>query len=1237
MMNCLRNVAVDSHLPRIAKPMSNAFISRTSREAGVAVLRSSGHQPSKNVSRAARTAAVFTIAAAALALPACKKSIRCAPGTVFVELPCPPEAESAGRAVKSFALQLTRVTEDSTPVETSQSVDGSCPTTLELTVPDYGTSKSVRFVATPTYEDDTPGAAMVKEVALTGSCAVLGKDAFSTGTGGASGEGGSGPALGGAGGSTGTGGAGGTGGTPSSACESGQHLCDGVCVPNKDPLTCGGSCSACKAPQNGTATCDGEKCGGSCPEGRKLCLGSGCIPQDAACEGSCPTGQHACEDLCAEDGDPNTCGTRCTPCPKPDHSKANCDAGTCGFECDAGYHRCGDSCRADNDALACGDDCETCATAPNGVAMCVDGSCTVECKEGFRACGGQCLSNVSVETSCGTACTSCATPAGGMARCEGGACKFSCPIGQKVCINACVPENQACEGTCPAGTHACDGLCLSDLSAASCGDRCTACPLPANAVGALCQSGGCDFDRCESGFHRCGDVCVRNDDVNKCGDACVKCATDPNGTPVCRDDVCGLKCKNGYHECDGKCVRNDDPNTCGSRCSPCNTAPNGGRAGCDGTRCLALCDGAKPVLCQSANSCIAENVPCAGACEDGRHPCGGLCVEDSPSTCGDACVNCDGGEGVAQDICTEARQCEVVCENDYKKCGSVCRKKSDPKYCLNCGACPNEPNGELECVGGTCQVKSCKPGYCASGGKCVDATTLQNCGLSCNPCGAPPTGGGMVCSAGECKPTCPSEQYVCGDRCIGLTQACNGMCQTSGTRNCGGLCKANDRLACGSSCDDCSTKGPTKGSGTGECDGSSCYVACSAPTPRPCAGTRICVANNHPACCSNSDCDQPPSSNRSAACDNNVCSYPCSDGYRECNGACLPEAAPACCTSSDCTGGNTCNASKVCSCPSNLKSCPDGTCRTECPGVVLFSSPSGASLTVRDTDYEGALVVGASEGRGFVWGVNLGWTTLGTISIPSGSTMSADAISSDGSYIGGMWFRRENSNDPFDFSGDYGLLFWKRGSPDLPDSLTSRYIGGFGGAIMYHAAFRNGTPSFVGSVFSQGDYPLVLCNSSSCSPHPRLTDPSDAAEVSVSQDGQVIVYKLYGDVDSCLNTTVGNPPNTEGECFGRFGGRVSGNGRFIFGVSSNSNLFRWEVGTTSAEKVATMSSIRDVSDDGSRVMNGTSLWIEGQGVVGFSVLRTRIPNAPQFDTAKAGVISGDGKVVFGEGWRIVLP
>jgi hypothetical protein len=88
------------------------------------------------------------------------------------------------------------------------------------------------------------------------------------------------------------------------------------------------------------------------------------------------------------------CGAGGHPCPAPDHGKATCSAGRCGFVCDPGFAQCGDRCVSlQTDALncgACGHECPGEDAPPSSYCdqspqrACITG----QCKKCRWYCGG---------------------------------------------------------------------------------------------------------------------------------------------------------------------------------------------------------------------------------------------------------------------------------------------------------------------------------------------------------------------------------------------------------------------------------------------------------------------------------------------------------------------------------------------------------------------------------------------------------------------------------------------------------------------------------------------------------------------------------------------------------------------------------------------------------------------------------------------------------------------------------
>jgi len=366
-------------------------------------------------------------------------------------------------------------------------------------------------------------------------------------------------------------------------CGANAHVCGGQCVSTTDVAHCAQSCSPCFVPAGGTATCDGNGCGATCPSGATLC-GTACVAQAMSCGGDCPGGSHDCAGTCQPNTAVASCGAACTPCVPPAHGTATCDGVQCGFTCATGYH----------------------------------------------ACGTQCLSNTDV-ASCGSACAACATPVGGTATCDGASCGGTCPSGTKLCAGSCISTAQACLGTCPAGTHNCNGTCQTNTSPNSCGvSSCTPCPTPVNGV-ATCDGTLCGFS-CSVGYHLCGSACVPNSGVASCGTtSCTACTPPANGSAICDGLSCGFQCATGFHACGSSCAAASSVQSCGALCSPC-PVPANGTATCDGTSCGIACNAGFHNcggLCVSSTSVLT----CGSSCTACPTPATGTATCDGTS-CG---------------------------------------------------------------------------------------------------------------------------------------------------------------------------------------------------------------------------------------------------------------------------------------------------------------------------------------------------------------------------------------------------------------------------------------------------------------------------------------------------------------------------------------------------------------------------------------------------------------------------
>ncbi|MDB4980905.1 MAG: Flagellar hook-length control protein FliK [Myxococcales bacterium] len=609
-------------------------------------------------------------------------------------------------------------------------------------------------------------------------------------------------------------------GATDAACPANQHLCPVGCVTNNSPQTCGTSCTPCLDPANGgTATCDGTKCDGTCPNGKKLCLGA-CIDNAALCGSTCTVaGTHLCGQSCPNVLDVNACGKSCDPCPVPANSVgANCDGTTCGFTCKTSFHPCGTSCAADSDANACGTACVACPSDPNGTPVCAGGSCGLQCKSGFHLCGTKCVSNSDVGSCGASSCTACPAIAGGTATCDGTKCGATCAGTQVVCNGACVAGNAAC-GPCPTGTHNCGGTCVSNKDTNTCGASCSACVKPTGATQTTCDGTTCDFT-CGASYHRCGASCAANDDATACGASCTKCPTDPNGVASCQSNgTCALSCNTGYHPCGSACVSNKDVNNCGATVcnSPCK-APAGGTVSCDGVSCLPVCTNPNQYNCQG--TCIDKAMACAGMCQvAGQHVCSGFCHANDVSSCGPTCQTCPGPPANGSPSC-DGTSCSISCSAGFRNCPgtNLCISSALPACCVSSdcaagkpicsnGTCVGRTNGSL-CGGGTeCASGNCVDGVCcdiACAGQCQACDINGSLGTCKTVTSGPPhraatpvralCGGDPACG-GTCNGVSPTKCTYPANQCRG--QSCSNNIQVNAAVcDANGVCPAAATVAC---------------------------------------------------------------------------------------------------------------------------------------------------------------------------------------------------------------------------------------------------------------------------------------------------------------------------------------------------------------------------------------------------------------------------------------------------------
>ncbi|WP_437605531.1 hypothetical protein WMF20_31075 [Sorangium sp. So ce834] len=451
--------------------------------------------------------------------------------------------------------------------------------------------------------------------------------------------------------------------------------------------------------------------------------------------------------------------------------------------CPVGTAACDDEpdngCETDllTSAAHCGA-CDQLCVSPNGTTGCIDGVCTVSsCTNNFADCDGNptngCETNLLTDVrSCGACGASCLKEHT-TAFCNGGNCN----------IMGCAQDHADCDLDPLTG-------CETDLrtSAAHCGGCNVACDF-AHASEA-CVGGACEFGACDAGYADCdGDLtngCEANIGASlaNCG-ACGASCSYPGAAEACLSGVCVMgACDAGFANCD-----NDPANGCEvdtgtslANCGGCNIAcslPHAAESCLAGTCVLGACE-AGYANCDDnpANGCEVNTNTSAAHCG----ACGATCdLPHAAESCvGGSCVLGACAAGYADCDGDPANGCEVNLNSSAANCGA-------------CGAACDLANAAEACLGGTCVLGACAPGYANCNASALDgcevhtASDLANCG-GCN----------LACDLPHAAESCLAGSCVLG--------ACE-----AGFANCDGQtangCEADTRTsavhcgACGAACD----------------------------------------------------------------------------------------------------------------------------------------------------------------------------------------------------------------------------------------------------------------------------------------------------------------------------------------------------------------------------------------------------------------------------------------------------
>jgi len=355
----------------------------------------------------------------------------------------------------------------------------------------------------------------------------------------------------------------------------------------------------------------------------------------------------------------------------------------------------------------------------------------------------------------------CPAPGGdeGQVSCLSGSCVApSCVEGDEP---SCPPPGCEAAGDCPAAADCADRECVRGV--------CFFAPVDgACELSEVCSPergcvpvGGCVPlpETCDGSDEDC-DGLVDEDfdfdaDVLNCGTCGTACPSAPGATPACGAGTCTVECDPGFGDCDGDAVNGCERDV--------GTATDCGA-------CDAACPPAEP-------ACSPDG--------DGGFSCVSGCPTETPTLCGTSCVATSG----------------------------------DTRHCGACGVACELANAAATCLGGSCEVLRCDPGYAdcdgdpGNGCEIEPDSDVMHCGACDAACGAV-RDGTASCIAGSCRVDCSTGFRDCdGEYATGcevntgsdVTQ-CGSCGQACVSRNGTSICA--DGICTVSSCD----------TGYGDCD-----------------------------------------------------------------------------------------------------------------------------------------------------------------------------------------------------------------------------------------------------------------------------------------------------------------------------------------------------------------------------------------------------------------------------------
>jgi len=298
-------------------------------------------------------------------------------------------------------------------------------------------------------------------------------------------------------------------------CGVDQARCLGQCVSlGTDNVNCGSCGKRCAD----GLVCSGGSCRlecapplGTCPPAHPVDAGSDAAVSDATADAvadgaidAAPPERRYCADFTGDERNCGACGVRCAP-------GQECVQGHCDTSCVVGQTRCDSACFDLSTDLA---HCGSCDNACAAGEVCSGASCQASCGLPFARCGNRCANFASDPENCGDCGRVCRPEHATAATCAAGQCGYA----------RCTSGFADCDGDQENG---CEQPVASDpLNCGFCGNQCR----PANASGANCSNGKCNYATCAAGFDDCDGIRANgcetfvDGDTANCGVCGKKCA-----------------------------------------------------------------------------------------------------------------------------------------------------------------------------------------------------------------------------------------------------------------------------------------------------------------------------------------------------------------------------------------------------------------------------------------------------------------------------------------------------------------------------------------------------------------------------------------------------------------------------------------------------------------------------------------------------------------------------------------